>query len=119
LENEINFKDHEILVGDKNYYIDRVSSTDSLSGNKTVTAIQFECESLIELSEDILVDNLKAFSDRFLEDAQWSDYNIKKVPIKRFNTDGISEKCQNIVNFVELMNPQVIVLNRNFNFENL
>ena len=119
LENEINFKDHEILVGDKNYYIDRVSSTDSLSGNKTVTAIQFECESLIELSEDILVDNLKAFSDRFLEDAKWSGYNIKKVPLKRYNTDGISEKCQNIVNFVELMNPQVIVLNRNFNFENL
>lgn len=119
LENPINFNDHEILVGDKNFFIDRVSSTDSLSGKMEIKSIQFECESFDEIPEEILIDNLKSFTKQFINEAIWASYNIKKVKLKRYDTSNINKKTNNILNFVESNNPQVVVINRHFNFENL
>ena len=117
--NPINFNEHEILVGDTNYYIDRVSTPDSLSGKSEITSLQFECETLSHIDENKLISNIKSFTDTFFENALWDKYNIKKVMIKRYNTQGIDENVNKILDFVESKNPQIIVLNRHFNYENL
>ena len=117
--NAISFNTHEILVGDKEYYIDRVSSPDSLSGSPDITSLQFECESFSDINEEELLNNIRKFTDNFITNAQWVNYDIKKVKIKRYNIEGIDRKIQTVINFVESKNPQVAVLNRHVNFENL
>ena len=119
LDNPINFNDLEILVGDTDYYIDRVSAPDSLSGKRVITSLQFECETLSDIDENELIGNIKSFADTFLENASWDKYKIMKAVIKRYNTQGIDEKINNILDFVESKNPQVIVLNRHVNFGNV
>ena len=119
LDKPVRFDDHEILVGDKSYYIDRVSSPESLVGMQNVCSLQFECETLESLEEEVVIENIKSFTNRFFDNVSWDKYNFKKIPLKRYNTDGIDEKLSKIITFVESRNPQVIVMNRSFGMENL
>jgi len=119
LNKPVNFEDHEILVGDKDYYIDRVSSPESLLGMQSVSSLQFECETLEHLDEEAIIDNIKSFTNRFFNNAPWESYNFKKVPLKRYNTKDIDKKLNKIITFVESRNPQTIILNRSFGMENL
>lgn len=119
LDEPVRFDDHEILVGDKSYYIDRVSSPESLIGMQNVCSLQFECETLESLEEDVVIKNIKSFTNAFFDNVSWDKYDFKKVPLKRYNTQGIDEKLSKIITFVESRNPQVIVLNRSFGMENL
>ena len=115
--NAISFDTHEILVGDKEYYIDRVSSPDTLSSRPDITSLQFECEGFSDINEEELLNNIRKFTDNFITNAQWVDCDVKRVKIKRFNVEGIDRKIQKVINFVESKNPQVVVLNRHVNFE--
>lgn len=117
--NAISFDTHEILVGDKEYYIDRVSSPDTLSGSPDLTSLQFECESFSDMIEEELLNNIRKFTDNFITNTKWVDCDIKRVKIKRYNVEGIDRKIEKVINFVESRNPQVVVLNRHVNFENL
>jgi hypothetical protein len=119
LRKPLNFNDLEILVGDTDYYIDRVSSPDTLLGKKEVTCLQFECETLNEIDENELIGNIKSFMNKFLNRPSWDKYDVKKAIMKRYNTQGIDEKINKIIEFVESKNPQVIVLNRHILFNNL
>ena len=119
LDNPIMFEQHEILVGDVNYYVDRVSTPDSLSGRDAITSLQFECETIEDLDEADLIGNIKSFTDKFLENASWEKYDIKSVKLKRYNTQGFDEKINKIIDFIESRNPQVIVLNRHVAYSNL
>ena len=119
LDKKININCHEILVGDKNFYIDRVSSPQTLMGLNEIDTLQFECEHELEINENELINNLLNFSKLFLKVNTFSSYEIKKVKIKRYNNKGISEITNKIIDFVENKNPQLIVLNRSFNYENL
>ena len=118
LDKPVRFDDHEILVGDKSYYIDRVSSPESLLGVQNVCSLQFECETLESLEEDVVIKNIKSFTNKFLDNVSWDKYNFKKIPLKRYNTEGIDEKLSKIITFVESRNPQV-TMNRSFGMENL
>jgi hypothetical protein len=119
LDKPTSFDDHEILVGDKSYYIDRVSSPESLVGIQNVCSLQFECETLESLEEEVVIENIKSFTNTFFDNVSWDKYNFKKVPLKRYNTEGVEEKLSKIITFVESRNPQVIVMNRSFLMENL
>jgi len=119
LDNPINFDEHEILVGDTDYYVDRVSTPDSFSGKDEITSLQFECETLFHTDEYKLIENIKSFTAKFLENASWDKYDIKATKLKRYNTQGIDEKINKILDFVESKNPQVIVLNRHIAYNNL
>ena len=119
LEVSITFTNHEILVGDKNYYIDRVSSPESLSGKNLVSSLQFECETLTDISEERLIKNIRLFTTKFLDNPSWSKFNIKKVRLKRYNPENVDIKVKRIIDFVESKNPQLIVLNRHLVIENL
>ena len=119
LNKKINLNCNEILVGDKSYYVDRISSPKTLMGSRNIDAIQFECEHEDELTEKELINNLLGFSRKFLEVNTFASYEIKKVKIKRFNITNINKLVSNIVNFLENKNPQLVVLNRSLNYENL
>ena len=72
-----------------------------------------------EINENDLINNLLEFSKLFLNVNVFLSYDIKKVKIKRYNSERISEMTNKIIDFVENKNPQLIVLNRSFNYENL
>jgi len=119
LNKKINLNCNEILVGDKSFYIDRISSPQTLMGLNEIDTIQFECEHENEINENELINNLLEFSKLFLNVNVFLSYDIKKVKIKRYNSERISEMTNKIIDFVENKNPQLIVLNRSFNYENL
>jgi hypothetical protein len=119
LDKKININCNEILVGDKNFYIDRISTPQTLMGFNEIDTLQFECEHELEINEDVLINNLLKFSNIYLKINSFSSYEIKKVKIKRFNNKEICKMTNKIIDFIENLNPQLIVFNRSFNYENL
>lgn len=119
LKENITLNSHEILVGDNSFYIDRVSSPETLMGKNKINSIQFECENEDEISEKDLLENILMFSQKYLKIKAFLKYDIKSVKIKRFNQTNIKEKTNKIIDFLELKNPQLIILNRSLNYENI
>ena len=112
-------KTNEILVADNKYHIDRISSTEKLSGIDNVRSLQFECENEINLSNESILKNILSFSRKVLKIKSFKNYDIKSVKIKRYDTKDITIKINNIINFIENKNPNFIVMNRHLNYENL
>ena len=109
---------NEILVGDKLYLFDRISSPDVLQ-HKSLVRIQVEAERVAELDPNELVENIKLFFERFFRKVEFKFVDIKKVKINRFLDQELENKTNNIIRFVEKKNPELLVLNRTLNFENL
>lgn len=109
---------NEILVGDQRYLFDRISSPDVLQ-KKSVLRIQVEAERVTELDPNELVENIKLFFNRFFGKIEFQFVDIKKLKIVRFLDMELENKTNNIIRFVEERNPELLVLNRSLNFENL
>ena len=118
LDDPVRLNFNEILVGDKRYLFDRISSPDVLQ-RKSVMRVQVEAESLDELDTNELVENIRLFFNRHLGEVEFKFIDIKKVKIIRFLDQELEAKTHFITRFVEARNPGLLVLNRTLNFENL
>jgi len=115
----IEFSEHEILVGDRDYFIDRVSTPDTLAGRRLITSLQFECETLVKIDEHKLLQNIRSFTKKFITDKSINKYDIKKVMLKRYKPQMVDDIANKIVDFVETQNPTVVVLNRHIDIRNI
>ena len=112
----------EILVGDPSIKVDRISCSSFLAGNRSCKFFQIEKEVLpddyIDDIEDELLSGFIEVLHSFGVEIEIKSCQSKMVPFRRFNNKECQKQVDDLLNYLEGTNENLVILNRSMLYRN-